>query len=214
MTCFVIIMFLFGALIFSRDADTLACKITAPLGVICKNMQKVSCMELEAIQLHDMKSGIFEINKIQEAFAAMLGGIRSFSKFVPFEVVKELMKTRKPAVLGVLPRELTIFFSDIAGFTTISESVDPQTLLVLLSEYFDAMSKIILGSGGTLGEYIGDAILAFCKHSFLALSSIVMRFDHGPFMTSAHVIITLMFSHAPPIFTSFAQHHQGTPRSK
>jgi len=58
-------------------------------------------------------------------------------------------------------KNVTIFFSDIAGFTTICEKMEPQNLLVLLSEYFDAMQQIIGAheSRGTLLEFIGDALL-------------------------------------------------------
>ena len=58
------------------------------------------------------------------------------------------------------PREITIFFSDIAGFTTICEKMKPNALLILLSDYFAAMSTLINSSRGTLLEFIGDAILA------------------------------------------------------
>ena len=71
-----------------------------------------------------------------------------------------MLSEGKEAMLGVEPREVTIFFSDIAGFTTIAESLDPNDLLSLLSEYFTAMAAIIEASGGTLIEFIGDAILA------------------------------------------------------
>ncbi len=58
-------------------------------------------------------------------------------------------------------RELTIFFSDLEGFTTISEGLEPQELTQLLNEYLTDMTDIILESGGTLDKYEGDAIIAF-----------------------------------------------------
>merc|ERR1719498_1630024 len=69
------------------------------------------------------------------------------------------MSKGEEAVLGVSPKEVTIFFSDIAGFTTICEAMKPNQLLVLLSDYFAAMSAIITKSRGTLLEFIGDALL-------------------------------------------------------
>jgi len=63
--------------------------------------------------------------------------------------------------LGGVKRVVTIFFSDLEGFTTLSEATPPETLISWLNEYFEAMTSIILGSEGTLDKYIGDAILAF-----------------------------------------------------
>ena len=57
-------------------------------------------------------------------------------------------------------KEITIFFSDIEGFTTICDKMSPNDVLFMLSQYFKAMSAIISKLGGTLLEFIGDAILA------------------------------------------------------
>ena len=78
---------------------------------------------------------------------------------MPYEVVRQMMSKGEEAVLGVTPKEVTIFFSDIAGFTTICEAMKPNELLVLLSDYFAAMSAIIVKGRGTLLEFIGDALL-------------------------------------------------------
>jgi adenylate cyclase len=89
-----------------------------------------------------------------------LGATASFSKFTPLEVVRHLLKTGTEAQLGVKERDVTIFFSDIAGLTTICEGTAPSDVLSLLSEYFERMVSIIVEEEGTMLEFIGDAILA------------------------------------------------------
>ena len=69
--------------------------------------------------------------------------MQSFAKFVPRQVVRYLVATGKDALLRMNLRETTIFFSDIASFTTICESLKAQELYELLSTYFEEMSKII-----------------------------------------------------------------------
>jgi adenylate cyclase len=59
---------------------------------------------------------------------------------------------------------LSIFFSDLQGFTSISEGLDPEALTQLLNDYLSAMTDIIHAEGGTVDKYEGDAIIAFWKH--------------------------------------------------
>jgi adenylate cyclase len=63
--------------------------------------------------------------------------------------------------LGGEKRELTVLFSDIRGFTTISEELPPESLVHLLNSYLTPMTDIVFQNGGTLDKYIGDAIMAF-----------------------------------------------------
>ena len=69
--------------------------------------------------------------------------MQTFAKFVPREVVRYLVMTGKDALMGMNLRETTAFFSDIASFTTICESLKATELYELLSTYFEEMLKII-----------------------------------------------------------------------
>lgn len=90
----------------------------------------------------------------------MKRAIISFAHYVPVPVVKELVNSRgEMADIRVERRKITIFFSDIKGFTTICEQLQPEQILTLLTEYFDAMEAIVSRSGGTILEFVGDAIL-------------------------------------------------------
>jgi adenylate cyclase len=86
-----------------------------------------------------------------------------FSKYISAAVVNELVANPEKAKLGGDRRELTVFFSDIAGFTTISEQfyTRPEGLVEMLNEYLDEMTSIVLKHEGTLDKYEGDAIMAF-----------------------------------------------------
>jgi class 3 adenylate cyclase/CHASE2 domain-containing sensor protein len=84
----------------------------------------------------------------------------AFSKYVPPGVVDDLVADPSRLKLGGEKRELSILFSDLAGFTAMSESLPPETLVSILNMYLDEMTDLVLEERGTLDKYIGDAIMA------------------------------------------------------
>ena len=125
-------------------------------------MEHIAWLELRELNaLPPLQEGgvCVEVELIQDSFRRMKAGVLSFSKYVPTQVVRGLLRMGAGARLGVSRRMISIYFSDIAGFTSICEGMAPSELLVVLSEYFQAMSEIIGTSGGVLAEFIGDAIL-------------------------------------------------------
>ena len=82
-----------------------------------------------------------------------------FGKFVSPTVVENLLE--HPPELGGVDKELTVFFSDIRGFTTLSERMSPQGLVNHLNTYLTAMTDILLEYRGTLDKYVGDEIMCF-----------------------------------------------------
>jgi adenylate cyclase len=86
----------------------------------------------------------------------------TFSRFLAPAIVDEVLAKGGSVRLGGEKRVLTVLFSDVRGFTSISEKLDPHVLLELLNEYLTPMTDIIVsGHQGTLDKYIGDAIMAF-----------------------------------------------------
>jgi len=84
-----------------------------------------------------------------------------FRYYLSPEVIERIIKNPSLLRLGGEKREITSFFSDVAGFTSISEGLSPEDLVNLLNAYLSEMTEIILSSGGTLDKYEGDAIIAF-----------------------------------------------------
>ncbi len=84
-----------------------------------------------------------------------------FARYVPPAVVSDLLQHPENIVLGGMRVELTIFFSDVRGFTSFSEDKTPEYVVQRLNEYFTEMNAIIFKHGGTLDKYMGDGIMAF-----------------------------------------------------
>ncbi len=85
----------------------------------------------------------------------------AFKQYLSPEVIEELIQHPERLKLGGERRLLSIFFSDLEGFTGISEGLEPEELTALLNDYLSAMTDIIHAEGGTVDKYEGDAIIAF-----------------------------------------------------
>mmetsp|Transcript_13188 Transcript_13188/g.31313 ORF Transcript_13188/g.31313 Transcript_13188/m.31313 type:complete len:444 (-) Transcript_13188:24-1355(-) len=156
------------ALIISVGAAFMVCftnHLTASLRDLAAKMSRVS--ELDFTHLQAERAGhMQEITRIGRSFDEMMVNLQSFSRYVPDTVTRLLVSQKEVAVLGVAPQEVSIMFSDIAGFTTIAETLEPDLLISLLAEYLDALSDCIQESNGTVGKYIGDGMLSFWNSPF------------------------------------------------
>lgn len=102
----------------------------------------------------------------------------AFSRYISPQVIDQLIENPEKLKLGGTKETLTILFSDIEGFTTISTMMEPEQLAKFLNEYLGLVSDIILDSGGTIDKYEGDAIIAFWnaplreeRHAVLAVDA-------------------------------------------
>lgn len=151
----VLLFLLFAVLVGFRVARG----ISSSLAILCDEVDKVSRLELDSNSI--VESRILEVSRIDEAVRNMKRGLRSFRKYVPVDLVLQLNAQKKEAVLEGEKRELSIFFSDIANFTSISERLTAEELVQQLGTYFNGVSRIILDGAGTVDKYIGDAVMAF-----------------------------------------------------
>lgn len=108
----------------------------------------------------------------------------AFSSYLSPVLLQKLMKEPDKLALGGEKKELTIFFSDIRSFTSISETMDPQELIKYLNRYFTPMSDIVMKHNGMIDKYIGDALMAFYNapidiknHAYLACQSSLEMID-------------------------------------
>ncbi|MEW6387147.1 MAG: adenylate/guanylate cyclase domain-containing protein [Thermodesulfobacteriota bacterium] len=140
-------------------ATLIARGISQPIKLLAEETKKIKDFRLDDKIV--IKSYIKEIQFMGNAISAMKAGLQAFRKYVPAELVRQLIHTGEEARLGGQKREITVFFSDISGFTGIAERLAPEELMLRLSEYFDELTKILSAEKGTVDKYIGDGILAF-----------------------------------------------------
>ena len=108
-----------------------------------------------------IKSHIYEVQVMVNALNIAKSALYSFSKYVPKLLVDQLLRMGNIAAPGGEKRTITILFSDIVGFTSLAEQMEPNVLMLQLSDYLDALTKCIHANHGNIDKYIGDAIMAF-----------------------------------------------------
>ena len=124
-----------------------------------KRLEQSEYVHVSAVKTHD------EFELLANGFNKMVDGLierdrlrTTFGKYMTESVVAHLLSGK--VALGGETIQVTILFSDIRSFTTISEAMDAQALVGLLNEYFTEMVSIIMKHGGVVDKYIGDAIMA------------------------------------------------------
>lgn len=106
------------------------------------------------------RSRIKEIDDLATSFNAMLTGLKSFGRYVPRALVQHLIRENRVGA-GTEERELTVMFTDIAGFTTTCETMTPSEVADFINQHLTLVSDCIEREGGTVDKYIGDAVMAF-----------------------------------------------------
>ncbi len=90
------------------------------------------------------------------------GRIRNaFAMYVSGDVVQEMIAHPEKLRLGGERREISVLFTDLAGFTSLSEKLEPDAVALVVNTYLNAMTQVIMRNGGTVDKFIGDAVMAF-----------------------------------------------------
>jgi adenylate cyclase len=134
-------------------------QVARPLERLASEALAVGRLEIDSRPA--VRSIVLEVDQLGTATEEMKTGLRSFQKYLPVELVRGLLASGQEAKLGGEKREVTIAFSDIAGFTSIAETMPSDALVEHLGDYLAALSHEIMESGGTVDKFIGDSIMAF-----------------------------------------------------
>ena len=139
--------------------STLAKELTEPIHKAIVEADRIQKLDFDGEI--DLQSPITEIQNMSDTMNSMKKALSAFKKYVPYEIVKELVTDKNDAKLEAQSNKVTILFTDIADFSSIAEEVDAHKLVNQLAEYFDSIATIIHKHNGTIDKYIGDSVMAF-----------------------------------------------------
>lgn len=116
--------------------------------------------QLNFSEASDHSSPFEEINRLQLSMVRLKAAMDTFLRFVPRDVVRELVLAGQAATVGGVKKEVTMLFTDVEGFTAMTERMTPEEIMSQVSEYLENLSFGIQANRGTIDKYIGDAIMA------------------------------------------------------
>src|SRR5215469_1917647 len=132
--------------------------VAAPLLGIAGQLKHIEEFRLERVG--KLTSPLRELDNLSGALLQMSRGLASFQKYMPTELVRTLVSRGVEARPGGRQQTLTVMFTDLAGYTGISERLGDR-VVPLLAEYLEVVSAAVLGRSGTIDKFIGDGVMAF-----------------------------------------------------
>lgn len=141
-------------------AVLLARQIARPIVKLAAAASRIG--QLEISHTAELPGSVFrELNNQAQAFNAMLHGLRWFELYVPKKLVRRLIRQGEPVDAQSQERDVTVMFTDIIGFTSLSEGVSAPDTAAMLNDHFATLAAAIEAEGGTVDKFIGDSVMAF-----------------------------------------------------
>ncbi|MFM7086368.1 MAG: adenylate/guanylate cyclase domain-containing protein [Cyanobium sp.] len=135
-------------------------RITRKIELVSGGFSRVGELQLDP-PIAGSLSRLREVAMLQHGLALLIESLRAFARFVPDDLVRRIAYRSEGFTEGVVEQELTIFFCDIAGFTSLAECQPLEQTLIDLRDYFNLVCQIINEEDGTVDKFIGDAVMAF-----------------------------------------------------
>ncbi len=137
----------------------LAQRVTAPVEQLSRIARRIGRLDLD--RLPRVQSRVLEIQHLDQALDDSARGLKAFRKFVPVDVVTQLVDRGHDLAPSGEPRRITVMFTDVGGFTRIAETTPIGGLVDQLTQYFNLAAAVVARHGGTIDKYIGDGMLVF-----------------------------------------------------
>jgi adenylate cyclase len=125
------------------------------------------------------RSGLRELDDVNQAFNGSIGALNAFAKYVPRQLVTRLIDEGMTSSRNIQIRDMTIVFTDLAGFTDMASHMSAEETATYLNGYFETVSQAIAENHGTIDKFLGDGVMAFWgapsdqpEHAAMAITAV------------------------------------------
>jgi class 3 adenylate cyclase len=153
-----IIIALGGVVLALAAGWLIASAIARSLENAARALDRVAKYQLE--EHEPPRSMVKEIFRLERAVRRVTASLRSFTRYAPEEIVRDVVATGREAMLTGERREVTVLFSDLRGFTGFAARLPPEEVVAILNDHFELLVGIIARHGGFVVDFLGDAVFA------------------------------------------------------
>src|SRR6185369_2824206 len=138
----------------------LSTRLSRPIEGVSRQLRAMETLSFDSRPVNGSRARIREIAQLQDAVARVRASLRSFARYAPEEIVREVAASGREAILSADRREVTALFGDLRGFTTIAEKLEPERVVSILNDHFQVLAGLVARHGGYVVDFLGDGLFA------------------------------------------------------
>ncbi|KAG2375392.1 hypothetical protein C9374_010015 [Naegleria lovaniensis] len=146
---------------------------------VARDMSRIARLQVDQVKSSRVLKTVHELDMLQQSTKLVKSALHSFMKYIPRDIVKDIVKNGVGAKLGVASCNTSIMFTDIADFTNFSESSHVNVLLKVLSEYFRIITEAVEANHGVIDKFIGDGTMSLFSHPLYQVDDHAERCCHA-----------------------------------
>src|SRR5262249_35109140 len=135
-------------------------RLSRPIEGVSRQLGSMERLSFESLPAEKSRARVREIAHLQDAVARVRASLRSFARYAPEEVVREVAASGRETSLSADRREVTALFCDLRGFTRIAEKLGPEPVVSSLNEHLDVLAELVARHEGYVVDFLGDGLFA------------------------------------------------------
>jgi adenylate cyclase len=135
-------------------------RLSRPIEGVSRQLRSMETLSFEGPPAYQSRARVREIAQLQDAVARVRASLRSFARYAPEEIVREVAASGRETMLSADRREVTALFCDLRGFTNLGEKLGPERVVSILNDHFEALAGLVARHGGYVVDFVGDGLFA------------------------------------------------------
>jgi adenylate cyclase len=138
----------------------LSLRLSRPIEGVSHQLRSLETFSFESLPASEPRARVREIAQLQDAVARVRASLRSFARYAPEEIVREVAASGQETTLSADRRAVTALFCDLRGFTTIAEQLGPERVVAMLNAHFEVLAGLVARHDGYVVDFLGDGLFA------------------------------------------------------